>query len=78
VTVRDSGAGVAPALRSRLFEPFVSGNTDGLGLGLRISQRIALAHHGRIDVGDGEAGSRYSGAVFTLVLPNPARRTNDG
>lgn len=48
VEVRDRGAGVPDAVRARLYQPFVSGRVDGTGLGLAVSQRIAVALGGRI------------------------------
>jgi two-component system sensor histidine kinase HydH len=65
VRVRDSGAGIAPRIRPRLFEPFVSSKENGLGLGLSISKRLVEAHGGRISGSNHEQG----GAVFTFTLP---------
>jgi signal transduction histidine kinase len=50
LTVRDRGPGVAPALRSRLFERFVTDRTDadGTGLGLAIVRSVAEHHGGRV------------------------------
>lgn len=48
VEVLDRGAGLPPAVRARLYEPFVTGRPDGTGLGLAVSQRIAHALGGRI------------------------------
>lgn len=48
VEVRDPGPGLPPAVRARLYEPFVTGRPDGTGLGLAVSQRIARALGGRI------------------------------
>jgi signal transduction histidine kinase len=47
--VFDSGPGVAPAVQSRLFEPFATGKPEGVGLGLAVSRQILAAHGGRID-----------------------------
>jgi signal transduction histidine kinase len=69
VTVRDAGAGVPPALRARLFEPLVSDH--GLGLGLAIARRIAIAHGGGIETANGEPDSAWGGAIFTLLIPCP-------
>ena len=55
VAVYDDGAGVAPELREKIFERFVT-TTDGTGLGLPICRWIARAHGGDIQV---EAGSRF-------------------
>jgi len=65
VCVADSGPGIDPAVKSELFEPFVTTKTDGLGLGLSISRSIVEAHGGRLNVSNQEEG----GAVFAFVLP---------
>lgn len=65
VAVRDSGPGVAPEVRRRLFEPFVTSKPSGTGLGLAVSQGIAQAHGGHIELADVSGG----GAVARLVLP---------
>ncbi|MFP2903362.1 ATP-binding protein, partial [Corallococcus sp. 4LFB] len=56
-------------VRARLFEPFFTTKPSGTGLGLAVSQAIAEAHGGRIDVDAGPLG----GARFTLSLPAPSR-----
>lgn len=68
--VQDDGPGVSPPVLARLFEPLVSGRSEGVGLGLALCRRIARAHGGSID---GENLSE-GGARFTVRLPtdNPA------
>jgi signal transduction histidine kinase len=68
--VRDSGPGVRPEDRERIFERFYRGRSghrrsDGAGLGLSIVQAIAEAHGGRVEL-DSEPGV---GATFTVVVP---------
>jgi C4-dicarboxylate-specific signal transduction histidine kinase len=65
VTVADNGGGVPTDLRDRLFEPFVTTKSQGLGLGLTISRSILSAHGGKIWCENNPAG----GAVFAFSLP---------
>lgn len=67
--VRDTGPGIPPADRERVFNRFVSSGGDGAGLGLSIVSAIAQAHGGRVRYQDTPGG----GATFFLVLP---RRTD--
>jgi two-component system sensor kinase FixL len=66
VAVADSGKGVSRAMAGRLFQPFASGKSSGLGLGLVLSRQIVEAHGGSLWA---EAGSR---GLFKFVLPMPA------
>jgi signal transduction histidine kinase len=67
VDVEDDGPGIDPALRERLFEPFVTSKPagKGTGLGLSISRRIVSECGGTIEVR--EAPGR--GACFTVRVP---------
>jgi len=65
VRVEDTGPGISPALRGRLFQPFVTaGKKNGLGLGLALSRQTMLDHGGDMWV-DGQG----PGARFYLRLP---------
>jgi signal transduction histidine kinase len=74
IFVRDTGIGIAPAQRERIFDPFVqvradlTRTADGTGLGLAISRDLARGMGGDLTV-DSEEGH---GSTFTLVLPRPA------
>lgn len=68
IEFHDQGPGVPEAERRRIFMPFVTGKDRGAGLGLTISERIVLAHGGRLEVEDSEDG----GALFRVVLPEGA------
>lgn len=65
LSVMDTGPGIPAELLPRIFEPYVTTKTRGLGLGLPIARRIVEAHGGRMDV-ESEPGR---GARFRLVLP---------
>jgi signal transduction histidine kinase len=65
LAVADSGPGIAPELRGRVFEPFFTTRANGTGLGLAVARQIVEAHGGRIDVGERPGG----GACVTLWLP---------
>jgi signal transduction histidine kinase len=63
LAVADNGPGVAADVRERLFEPFSSDKSSGMGLGLAVSRAIAEAHGGSLDV----YASRHG--EFRLILP---------
>ncbi|MDX0391624.1 two-component sensor histidine kinase [Sinorhizobium meliloti] len=66
LTVRDRGAGVAPAVAQRIFDPFYTtkGVGRGLGLGLSISYNIIKDFGGSLTVSNHSEG----GAVFRIEL----------
>jgi two-component system sensor histidine kinase BaeS len=65
VAVDDSGPGIPPVERERIFRPFWSRGGGGTGLGLAIAQELATALGGRIRL----ETSSESGSRFELVLP---------
>jgi len=48
VEIVDAGPGPPPAIADRLFEPFVTGKPDGVGLGLALARQVTEAHRGII------------------------------
>jgi signal transduction histidine kinase len=64
LSVSDTGPGVAPELREKLFEPFVTGHADGTGLGLAIARELVAAHGGTLTLRPSARG-----AVFEMELP---------
>ena len=65
VAIRDSGPGIDPANRERVFEPFYTTKSSGVGMGLSICRSIIDAHGGRLwaDANDPR------GAAFQFTLP---------
>ena len=65
VYVSDTGHGITPQAAERLFQPFMTTKTLGMGIGLSISRTIVEAHGGRIWVAPNPKG----GAIFRFTLP---------
>lgn len=65
ISLRDNGPGLSAEQRERMFEPFYTTKTHGIGLGMAVAKRIVEAHGGRVAVGP----SHGPGAEFQLVLP---------
>lgn len=65
VDVVDSGPGIRPEDRERIFAPFISGDNQGTGLGLPIARELAVALGGRVEL-ETVLGR---GSRFRLVLP---------
>jgi two-component system sensor kinase FixL len=64
VSIADTGSGLAPEILPKLFEPFVSTKSNGMGVGLSISRTIVEAHGGVIAARTNEAG----GTTFRFTL----------
>jgi two-component system sensor kinase FixL len=65
ISIIDTGAGIAPDMEEKLFQPFASTKPTGMGVGLSISRTIAEAHGGRLWFERNPAG----GTIFHLALP---------
>jgi signal transduction histidine kinase len=65
LAVRDSGPGITPQARAKLFLPFYTTKESGMGLGLSICQSIAESYGGNIVESSGDT----PGADFRLILP---------
>lgn len=65
VHVSDTGVGVPAALRTRVFEPFLTTRTGGTGLGLSICQGLLRSHGGEIEL----VSTEGAGTCVTIQLP---------
>ena len=63
--VCDTGGGIPPEQRARIFEPLYTTKAGGTGLGLYIVQEVVAAHGGQVAVQSVEG----QGSTFTLTLP---------
>ncbi|MSR07077.1 MAG: response regulator [Gemmatimonadetes bacterium] len=71
--VHDTGPGVPPEARSRVFSPFFSTNVAGAGLGLTVSRNMIRAAGGDLVLDENE-----SGASFTFWLPAAPAEADEG
>ncbi len=71
--VQDSGAGIPPEMRDRIFEPFTTTKERGSGLGLSLVLSVVESHRGTVEC-DSMPGA---GAIFTVRLPLAAAMTGD-
>jgi signal transduction histidine kinase len=62
----DTGPGIDPEIKPKLFSKFVTNSPGGTGIGLFISKSIVDAHGGRIWA---ENNADEKGATFTFSLP---------
>jgi signal transduction histidine kinase len=65
IDVEDTGSGIPDAVRSRIFDSFLTGRPDGTGLGLAIAKRVLLSHNGDIEL----VGSSPAGTTMRVTLP---------
>jgi two-component system, LuxR family, sensor kinase FixL len=65
ISVSDTGPGIAPEVAERLFQPFVTTKTQGMGVGLSICRSIVESHGGRLWAEPNPGG----GAVFRFTVP---------
>jgi signal transduction histidine kinase len=73
LSVKDAGLGFTGEAADKLFQAFYTTKTDGMGIGLHVSQSIIEAHHGRLwaIANDGP------GATFSFALPCRAEGSED-
>ncbi len=70
VSVRDNGHGISPDLKDKIFSPFCTTKTRGMGLGLPIVKRTIFDHNGRVEINSSPQGTQVN-----VVLPaTPERR----
>ncbi|WP_298213677.1 sensor histidine kinase [Acidocella sp.] len=67
VEVADTGPGIAPEIRGRLFQPFITSKSQGMGVGLSVSRTIVEAHGGRLWAEPRPGG----GTLFAFTLRAP-------
>lgn len=66
VSVSDTGVGISPEDRKKVFNPFFTTRDKGTGLGLAITHNIVKAHQGTIDIESIEG----QGTTFKVKIPS--------
>ena len=65
ISFRDTGTGLTQEEQEKIFHPFQSSFSDGVGLGLTVVSQIVAAHHGAIEV----KSAKGKGTTFQITLP---------
>jgi signal transduction histidine kinase len=65
IRIGDTGSGIPHELLDSIFDPFVSGRKNGVGLGLSVAYQIVNRHQGWLEAANNPSG----GATFTVSLP---------
>ena len=73
LVVKDTGYGMSPETLEGLFTPYYTTKTDGIGLGMAISQRIVTEHGGEIDVKSDER----VGTTVQIEFPHAKQTSNN-
>lgn len=74
IEIDDHGAGLGDQDPDSLFDPFVSGHSEGIGLGLAITRRVVVLHGGEITLVPRPAGGVRARVVLPRVAPNDGER----
>jgi two-component system sensor kinase FixL len=74
IAVSDTGSGIDATVANKLFQPFVTTKSQGMGVGLSISRNIIESHGGRIWAEPNPGG----GTVFRFTLQLVSREADDG
>jgi signal transduction histidine kinase len=65
LNVRDTGVGLDPQIKDKLFDAFYTTKADGMGIGLAVSRSIVESHRGRLWAAPNDG----PGATFSFTIP---------
>jgi signal transduction histidine kinase len=78
IEISDTGPGLRPDQRDRIFEPFHKSTSEtGTGLGLSIAADLVTCNGGSVELAPAKADDFYCGARFLIKLPTPERAAPD-
>jgi signal transduction histidine kinase len=66
LSLQDSGAGIDPEVVDKIFQPFYTTKSNGMGIGLSVSRSIIERHNGRLWATRNEG----PGATFSFFIPH--------
>ena len=69
IDVSDTGIGIPPEIRSKIFDPYFTTRPEGTGMGLALCFKYVQQNGGTIDFRTGEEWGGRSGTEFTVLLP---------
>jgi signal transduction histidine kinase len=72
ITIEDTGCGIPEELVEKIFDPYVTGKSNGTGLGLAVAKKTVMEHRGKIQV-ESEIGKWTR---FRIILPLGAQALN--
>jgi len=80
ISVSDRGPGIAPEVAARLFTPFFTTKSEGMGLGLSLCRTVIEQHGGALvfETLPSDDGADIAGTRFTFTLPRAAAGTVSG
>jgi PAS domain S-box-containing protein len=61
--ISDTGPGIAERIRNRIFDPYFTTRSEGMGMGLAVCDKIIQQHGGRIEVETGPGGTTFSVSI---------------
>ncbi len=76
ISVTDTGSGIPPDVRERIFEPFFSTKSTGRGMGLAAAVGIVRAHRGWLGVESASERGTTFGVILPTALPSTPRRSS--
>ncbi len=74
ITIADNGCGMTTEQLDKIFDPFISFRSDGIGLGLSIVSQLVKLHRGYMEIDSEEGGGTTFTLFFPCILKNTAAR----
>ena len=73
--VADTGCGIPPEVQPRIFDPYFTTKSDGVGMGLAWCEKIVQQHQGQIEFETGPHGTMFKVTIPMSLSPETLLRT---